>query len=101
MAVRKNAPRQQLAHLLQGVESVALEAAHDLHADQVVLLQHDGFTATDLLDTRAIERVIKAKTGNRLKIGTPDFFNVDLDSAYSGHRCPAALNTKSKRHFLQ
>ena len=55
MDMRENAPRQQLAHLLQGVESVALESAHDLYADQVVLLQHDGFTATDLLDTKAIE----------------------------------------------
>src|SRR5690606_891662 len=34
-------PRQQLAHLIQGVEAMALKTAIDMHPDDIVLLQHD------------------------------------------------------------
>jgi hypothetical protein len=61
--------RHKLSHLLQGVESLALEAAHNLCADKILLLQHDGFTATTPnLDLVAIEAAIFDATGYRLKL---------------------------------
>ena len=61
--------RHKLAHLLQGVESLALEAAHNICADKILLLQHDGFTATTPnLDLVAIEAAIFDVTGYRLKL---------------------------------
>ncbi len=78
-------PRQQLAHLLQGVESVALEAAHRLYPDQIVLLQHDGFTSTARLDNKAIEEAMFHATGYRLEMPVGEQVMVKLDAAFSSH----------------
>jgi hypothetical protein len=77
--------RQQLAHLLQGVESVALEAAHSLYPDQIVLLQHDGFTSTASLDNKAIEEAMLQATGYRLEMPVGKLVLVELDGALSSH----------------
>lgn len=77
--------RQQLAHLLQGVESVALEAAHSLYPDQIVLLQHDGFTSTSRLDSKAIEEAMFQATGYRLEMPPGEQVMVKLDAALSSH----------------
>jgi hypothetical protein len=62
-------PRQLLAHLLQGVEAAALEAAHDVSPGEIVLLQHDGFTATSPnLSIEKIEASIFKATGYHLKV---------------------------------
>jgi hypothetical protein len=63
--------RQQLAHLLQGVEVTALEAAYRLYPKEIVLLQHDGFTATCPLDTERIQAAMLEATGYRLKVSRP------------------------------
>jgi hypothetical protein len=60
--------RQQLAHLLQGVEVTALEAAYRLYPKEIVLLQHDGFTSTKPLDTKRIEAAMLEATGYRLEV---------------------------------
>jgi hypothetical protein len=86
MSKKGHADRQLLAHLLQGVESVALEAAHDLYSHHIVLLQHDGFTATtNQLDTKAIESAIFERTGYRLELGNPEPILVTLDAAFADH----------------
>jgi hypothetical protein len=67
MTVKGKKSRQLLAHLLQGVEAVALEAAHDVYPGEIVLLQHDGFTATSPnLSIEKIETAIFKATGYHL-----------------------------------
>lgn len=85
MDVRKHDDKQQLAHLLQGVEAVALEAAHQLYPDHIVLLQHDGFTSTSLLDNKAIEEAIFQATGYRLEVPAGEIVVCQLDSALDDH----------------
>jgi hypothetical protein len=68
MNVKNADDKQLLAHLLQGVEAVALEAAHRMHPDSIVLLQHDGFTSTSELDCSALELAIQQVTGYRLEV---------------------------------
>lgn len=76
--------RQQLAHLLQGVEVAALEAACRLYPDEIVLLQHDGFTSTKLLDTERIEAAMLEATGYRLKV-EQKVIQVNLSDAFDAH----------------
>ena len=61
-------PEQQLAHLIQGVEAKALRACLKLHPDDIILVQHDGFTATKQLDVAALEVAIETATGYTLKL---------------------------------
>lgn len=61
-------PEQRLAHLIQGVEAKALRACIELHPGEIVLLQHDGFTATKRLDVAALEQAIQTATGYALKL---------------------------------
>ncbi len=77
--------RQLLSHLLQGVESVALEAMHAVEPASIVLLQHDGFTSTKLLDTRRLEQAIEDKTGYRLEVALAGMVVPDLDGAGRKH----------------
>lgn len=63
----EHSDEQALAHLIQGIEAKALEACTELHPDEIVLLQHDGFTATKQLDVAALEQAIKAATGYALE----------------------------------
>ena len=89
--------RQQLAHLLQGVEAAALEAGVRLFQKKIVLLQHDGFTATEPLDTNLIEAAIFESTGYQLNIEQKRI-QADLAAAFDAH--PAAhLANKSKTLF--
>ena len=91
--IREANDLQQLAHLLQGVESVALEAACRLYPEQVILLQHDGFSSTTRLDTKRIEEAILAATGYRLKV-EQKAITVDLDAAHDEH--PADLKNQNE-----
>jgi hypothetical protein len=59
---------QILAHLLQGIEALALRACVEVSPEAVVLLQHDGFTTTRKLDIQAIENAMKKATGFNLKL---------------------------------
>jgi hypothetical protein len=76
--------RQQLAHLLQGVEVTALEAAYRLYPKEIVLLQHDGFTATCPLDTERIQAAMLEATGYRLKV-EQKVIQVNLAKAFDDH----------------
>lgn len=76
--------RQQLAHLLQGVEVAALEAAYRLYPREIVLLQHDGFSATCQLDTERIETAMFKATGYRLKV-EQKVIQVNLSDAFDAH----------------
>lgn len=91
--------RQQLAHLLQGVEVAALEAAYRLYPKEIVLLQHDGFAATCQLDTKRIEAAILEATGYRLEV-EQKAIQVNLNEAFDAH--PDDTNNQiEKAQFLQ
>ena len=85
--------RQQLAHLLQGVEVTALEAAYRLYPKEIVLLQHDGFTATCPLDTKRIEAAMLEATGYRLEV-EQKVIQVNLGDAFDAH--PYGANNQIK-----
>lgn len=57
-----------LAHLIQGVEAKALRAAIDLNPDDVVLLMHDGFITTRLIDASAVQALVAERTGYDLPL---------------------------------
>lgn len=59
---------EQMAHLLQGVEAKALQAVINLHPDDIVLVQHDGFVSRIKLDVNALSNAIADATGYRLKL---------------------------------
>jgi hypothetical protein len=61
-------PEQRLAHLVQGVEALALEACTEPHPDAIVLVQHDGFTATKRLEVAELELAISTATGYALTL---------------------------------
>src|SRR5690606_23150234 len=46
----KSKPMRAIAHLVQGVEALALKSALELYSDEIVLVQHDGFSAHTRLD---------------------------------------------------
>ena len=75
-------PEQCLAHLIQGVEALALEACTELYPHEIILLQHDGFTATKPLDVVALESAIKTATGYTLRLKPEQVFP-DLAAQYS------------------
>ncbi len=64
----EHSPEQRLAHLIQGVEAKALRACIELHPCEIVLVQHDGFTATKRLDLAALELAIQTATGYALRL---------------------------------
>ena len=84
MSLNESNERQQLAHLLQGVEVTALEAAYRLYPKEIVLLQHDGFASTCKLDTKSIEAAMLKATGYRLKV-EQKAIQVNLANAYDDH----------------
>lgn len=64
----EHSPEQRLAHLIQGVEAKTLRACIELHPGEIVLVQHDGFTATKRLDLAALELAIQTATGYALRL---------------------------------
>lgn len=69
-----------LAHLLHGAESLILQHIISFLGDNVVLLQHDGVTCPNPVDTDELSDYIAEKTGYRVQFDIeqlkPDF-NVD------------------------
>ncbi len=59
---------RQLAHLIQGAEAKALMVAIDMHPNDLVLLQHDGFVATRKLYVPAITKAVLQSTGYLLEM---------------------------------
>jgi len=76
-----------LAHLIQGVEATALKAVLDAYPEDIVLVQHDGFTATSLLDAKAIEDTVLAATGYRLSL-TVERIQIDPDAFLAKPKIP-------------
>lgn len=73
----------KIAHLLQGVEAEALQAAVKACANKVILLQHDGFSTSESVDPRMLNRVVREATGydltfEEVKIEMP-FINFEAD----------------------
>lgn len=64
----KDTRATRLAHILQGVEAKMLHLVIRRFADDIVLLEHDGWTARRRLDTGEIERLIRAETGFSMKL---------------------------------
>lgn len=60
--------REKLAHILQGSESVALQAMLSALHSTVALLQHDGLTVHGKPDIQHLEQIIKAETGYTLSL---------------------------------
>lgn len=77
----QHSDEQKLAHLIQGIEAQALEACTELNPGEIVLLQHDGFTATRRLDVAALEKAIKVATGYTLRLEEEQVFP-DLAAQY-------------------
>ena len=59
---------RQLAHLIQGAEAKALMVAIDMHPNDLVLLQHDGFVATRKLYVPTITKAVLQATGYLLEL---------------------------------
>lgn len=62
--------RKKLSHLLQGAEALILKTAVEYLEKQqpgnVILLQHDGFTAQTRIDNAALTRHIEQVTGSKV-----------------------------------
>lgn len=71
-----HSPEQRLAHLIQGVEALALLTCIERHPGEIILVQHDGFTADKRLNVAALEQAIQTATGYALtmeeKLVQPD-----------------------------
>lgn len=94
---KKVADSQLMAHLLQGVESMALECAHRLYPDSIVLLEHDGWTSTKPLDIKALSDAIFDGTGYRFEV-VGEAITCKLDDALDDH--PEPINPNQKlTHF--
>lgn len=79
---RKDKAEERLAHLIQGVEALALKSVIDMHPDDICLLQHDGWAATVRLDIAAIERVVFDTTGYRLEL-EEERITINLDDYFA------------------
>jgi len=76
---------QQLAHLIQGAEAKALMVAIDMHPNDLVLLQHDGFVATRKLYAPAITKAVFQATGYLLVLEESQI-QVNPDAQFLKHR---------------
>lgn len=76
---------QQLAHLIQGAEAKALMVAIDMHPNDLVLLQHDGFVATRKLYAPAITKAVFQATGYLLELEESQI-QVNPDAQFLKHR---------------
>jgi len=65
---KKKAWSKLLAHLIQGVEAKAIRACLEVDPGAVVLIQHDGFTATKQLNVATLKRAILDATGYTLTL---------------------------------
>lgn len=80
-----------MAHLLQGVEAAALEAAVRACDGKVLLLQHDGLTSTERVDAAILNRAVQAATGYDLN------FEVEqIEMPFADLTPPQSLNKKLK-----
>jgi hypothetical protein len=72
---------ERLAHLIQGVEALALKTVIDMHPDQICLVQHDGWASPDRLNAQAIEAAVLEATGYHLQLEV-ERIQVDHDAYF-------------------
>jgi hypothetical protein len=65
---RRDSSARQLAHLLQGFEALMLHAVVEMHPNELLLLEHDGWVSSVELDVAAIEAKVLERTGLRMQI---------------------------------
>jgi hypothetical protein len=56
-------PKQELAHLLQGLESELLHVVIEEYGKNILIIQHDGFALADYVDPAEIETILFDRTG--------------------------------------
>ena len=82
-AISKEAsPEDRLAHLIQGIEAMALKTVIDLHPEDITLVQHDGWAARRSLDISQIQAAITRATGYRLEV-EGGAVSIDLERYFS------------------
>ena len=80
-----------LAHILQGLEAKMLEMAREELADQIILLQHDGFTTLKRVDYVPLLKRIKDELGMDMEM-SEDLLQVPAHLVTDG---PNTFQTKS------
>ena len=88
---------QQLAHLIQGAEAKALMVAIDMHPNDLVLLQHDGFVATRKLYAPAITKAVLQATGYLLVLEESQI-QVNPDASFLKSIQREEANAKKKQN---
>ena len=61
-------PRQELAHLLQGMEAELLHQMIAVYGSEMLIIQHDGFTLSGYQDPRDIEAAISYTSGFEMPV---------------------------------
>jgi anti-sigma factor ChrR (cupin superfamily) len=90
-------PEEQLAHLIQGVEALALQTAIKMHPNDIVLLQHDGFASTRRLSDKAIMEAVFQATGYRLELEEKTI-RIDPDAQFLRNRNKLEIRPQPNSH---
>lgn len=90
-------PEEQLAHLIQGVEALALQTAINMHPNDIVLLQHDGFVSTRRLSDKAIMEAVFQAIGYRLEL-EEETIRIDPDAQFLRHRNKLEIRPQPNIH---
>lgn len=90
-------PEEQLAHLIQGVEALALQTAIKMHPNDIVLLQHDGFASTRRLSDKAIMEAVFQATGYRLELEEKTI-RIDPDAQFLRNRNKLEIRPQPNAH---
>ena len=90
-------PEEQLAHLIQGVEALALQTAIKMHPNDIVLLQHDGFASTRRLSDKAIMEAVFQATGYRLEL-EEKIIRIDPDAQFLRNRNKLEIRPQPNIH---
>ncbi len=64
----KDTPAMRLAHILQGIEAQMLNAVVRRFPDDILVLEHDGWTARCAMDKAAIKQLIRRETGFVMRV---------------------------------
>lgn len=74
-------PKKILAHLIQGVEALALKTVIDLYPQDIVLLQHDGWASNKRLHDKVIIDALSKVTGYQFKLKETEI-KIDPDAYF-------------------
>lgn len=64
----KKSWKQRISFILQGFERQMLDVILEEYWESIILLMHDGFVSTKILDIPRIENIIEQKTGYKMKL---------------------------------